>query len=132
MTLAQAAKQPRDRARARAPGDTGQGRGETDAVPEQQPTYPEPSIFGVVPAYGFYVRHAKGIKMDDVDVSFVDDDRRPAFVLDDVHDAEFHGVIARKSSDVPTFVLRDVTEFRAVHSRPIPDAYVRSAKSKIF
>ena len=84
-------------------------------------------MFGVVPAYGFYIRHAQGIKMDDVD-----DDRRPAFVLDDVHDAEFHRVSARKSSDVPTFVLREVTEFRAVHSRPIPDTYVRSAKLKMF
>ncbi len=132
MTLAQAARQPRDLARARAPGDTGQGRTDPYAGPEQQRMHPEPSKFGVVPDYGLYVRHAKGIRMDDVDVSFVDDDRRPAFVLDDVHDAEFHRASARKSSGVPTFVLRNVTEFRAVHSRPIPDTYVRSAKLKVF
>jgi hypothetical protein len=49
-----------------------------------------------------------------------------------VHDAEFHRVSARKSSNVPTFVLRDVTEFRAAHSRPIPDTYVGTAKLKVF
>jgi polygalacturonase len=132
MTLAQVGKQPRDLARARAPGDTGQGRTDPYAVPEQQTAYPEPSMFGLVPAYGFYVRHAVGIRMNDVDVSFADDDRRPAFVLDDVRDAEFHRVSARKSPSAPTLVLRDVTEFRTVHSRPIPDTYVRSAKLKVF
>jgi hypothetical protein len=89
-------------------------------------------MFGLVPAYGFYVRHAAGIKMSDVDVSFAGDDGRPAFVLDDVRDAELRGVSARKLSSAPTFVLRDVTEFRAVQSRPIPDTYVRSAKLKMF
>jgi polygalacturonase len=132
MTLAQVAKQSRDLARARAPGDTGQGRADPYAVPEQQNMYPEPSMFGLVPAYGFYVRHVAGIQMNDVDVSFTDDDRRPAFVLDDVRDAEFHRVSARKSAGAPTFVLRDVAEFRTVQSRPIPDTYVRSARLKAF
>jgi polygalacturonase len=132
LTLAQAARQPRNLVRSRAPGDTGQGRADAYDVPEQQNAYPEPSMFGLVPAYGFYVRHVAGIKMDDVDVSFTEDERRPAFVLDDVRDAEFHRVSARKSATAPTFVLRDVAEFRTLHSRPVPDTYVRSAKIKVF
>ena len=46
----------------------------------------------------FYVRHARGISFDDVEVSFEAEDRRPAFVLDDVQDVRFHGVTAEKAA----------------------------------
>src|SRR5436853_712801 len=34
--------------------------------PEKETDYPEPSMFGVIPAYGFYIRHVKGIEMDNI------------------------------------------------------------------
>ena len=55
--------------------------------------------------------------MDGVEVGFMSPDTRPAFVLDDVRDVELHGVRAQKAPNVPTFVLRDVEEFRVTHSR---------------
>jgi hypothetical protein len=36
----------------------------------------------MLPAYGFFIRHAKGIELNDVDVAYIKEDRRPAFVLD--------------------------------------------------
>jgi polygalacturonase len=131
MTLAQAAQQPSDMVRS---GERGGGGPRTDpyAVAEQEKVYPEPSMFGVVPASAFYVRHVKGLTMDGVDVAFEKDDTRPPFVLDDVQDAEFHEVRAPKVPDTPTFVLRGVSEFRAVHSRPVADTYVKQAASKSF
>src|SRR5205823_13716098 len=128
----QVARQPRELARTRAPGDTGQGRADPYAVPEQEKSYPEPSMLGLVPAYGFYLRHVNGIRLDGIDVSFVEDDKRPAFVLDEVKNAEFHRVSARKSPSVPTFVLRNVEEVRVLHSTPVADTYVKSAKLKSF
>src|SRR4029079_15322514 len=39
--------------------------------PENETAYPEPSMFGTVPAYGLFVRHAKNIALRDVEVSFL-------------------------------------------------------------
>ena len=55
-----------------------------DQVPEQVKKYPEFSMFGELPAFGLYIRHAKGIKMKNVRFTLDDDDFRPAFVFDDV------------------------------------------------
>jgi hypothetical protein len=46
--------------------------------------YPEPSLFGVLPAYGIYARHVVGLTMENVSLSYKVQDERPAVVLDDV------------------------------------------------
>lgn len=55
-------------------------------VPERIDSYPEFSMFGELPAWAFYVRHAKGISLKNVHLSLKDKDFRPAFVFDDVKD----------------------------------------------
>ncbi len=67
-----------------------------------------------------------------MEVSFGPDEKRPAFVLDDVNDAEFHRLRAQKGEGIPTFVLRDVQELRVMHSRPIGDTYVQHVARKSF
>jgi polygalacturonase len=102
------------------------------AVPEREAMYPEPSLFGVLPAYGFYVRHARNVRMDGVEVGFTATDTRPAFVLDDVRGADLHGVRAQVAPNVPTFVLRDVEEVRVTHAAPVRDTYVKRAARQSF
>jgi polygalacturonase len=96
-------------------------------VPEREAMYPEPSLFGILPAYGFYVRHAANVRLDGVEVGFMSPDTRPAFVLDDVRGAELHGVRAQTADKVPAIVLRDVEDFRVTHSVPLRDTYVKRA-----
>jgi hypothetical protein len=108
----------------------GSGPREPYAVPEREAMYPEPSQFGVLPAYGFYVRHAAGIRLDGVEVGFMTPDTRPALVLDDVRDVQLHGLRARTAGGAPTLVLRDVSELRIDHSPPLRDAYVKHAARK--
>jgi hypothetical protein len=55
-----------------------------EQVPEKVQDYPEFSMFGELPAYGLYVRHAKGISLKNVKFTLEDSDYRPAFVFDDV------------------------------------------------
>jgi hypothetical protein len=50
--------------------------------PEKEADYPEPVMFGEMPAYGFFVRHVRGLTMTDVEVSYLKDDVRPPFLLD--------------------------------------------------
>ena len=53
-------------------------------VPEQITKYPEFSMFGELPAYGLYLRHAKNITMKNVKLVLDDSDYRPGIVADDV------------------------------------------------
>jgi len=95
-----------------------------DAVanpPELENAYPEPSMFGTLPAYGFFIRHASGIDLDNVEVRYAQQDTRPAYVLRDVSDADFHHNRADKAPGVPTFVLDAVNGFIVSDSRPVPD-----------
>ena len=62
-------------------------------VPEREHDYPEFSMFGELPSWGFYVRHVRGIRFHNIRLTLKDDDFRPAFVFDDVT-----GIDARRVS----------------------------------
>lgn len=96
--------------------------------PEMEATYPEPVMFGEIPAYGFFIRHVNGMKMDNVEVSYMKEDLRPAFWLNDVKGAEFFRVRAQRRPDVPTFVLKDVEDLSVQQSYPIPDTRIEKKK----
>lgn len=101
-----------------------------DAVqnpPELETAYPEPSMFGTLPAYGFFVRHARGISLDNVDVRFGASDTRPAYVLRDAADVDVHHCRADKVAGTPTFVLDGVDDFRVSDGRPVGEARVEHA-----
>ncbi len=100
--------------------------------PERETNYPEPSMFGTLPAYGFYIRHAKGIELNNIEVSYMSEELRPAFALDDVQGVDFFHVNAQKTKDVPTFSLNNVTDFTVRQSRPVADTHIDRAEQKTF
>lgn len=51
--------------------------------PEQEKVYPEPWMFGTIPAKGFYIRHARNIRLDNVHFHYEQPDGRPLMVTDD-------------------------------------------------
>jgi hypothetical protein len=63
-----------------------------DSIPEMRKSYPEFSQFKELPAWGFYIRHAKGITFDNVVLKAEAKDYRPAIVFDDVDGIEFKNV----------------------------------------
>lgn len=65
------------------------GLDELDKVPEMAASYPEFSMFKELPAWGFYIRHAKGITFENVNLTCARKDYRTAIVLDDVAGATF-------------------------------------------
>jgi polygalacturonase len=68
-------------------------------VPEVIGGYPFNRMFGgVLPAYGFYVRHAENVHFDQIRLFLLNSDERPAFVFDDVHDASLTNFYAEHSS----------------------------------
>lgn len=98
--------------------------------PEKETDYPEPVMFGEIPAYGFFIRHVKGITMTDVEVSFMNNDARPPFLLSDVKGADFNRVKAQRTASGKTFVLRDVTDFNTYQVWLVPDTRLEQAKEK--
>ena len=64
-------------------------------VPELPDHYPESTKFGSLPAYGFYIRHAKGINLSDIEMTFKADDPRTALICDDVEGLEVNRFRAR-------------------------------------
>ncbi len=63
-----------------------------EQVPEQIKKYPEFSMFGELPAWGLYVRHAKGIKIENVKFTLEDTDFRPAYIFHQVESVEMNNI----------------------------------------
>jgi len=89
--------------------------------PERETGYPETTNLGIIPAYGFFIRHVRGIKMSDIDVGTATPDARPPFVLEAVTGAEFFHVAAPRAGSVPVFVLRNVQGLEVGHCAGAPD-----------
>jgi hypothetical protein len=95
-------------------------------TPEREKEYPEPSMFGMMPAYGFFLRHARNVELNDVEIGYLQEDHRPAFVLDQVMGVDFQHVKAQKTAGVPTFVLKSVKDFTVHRSTPVADTHIDS------
>ena len=74
--------------------------------PEKENGYPEPSMFGPMPSWGLYVRHAVGLTISDVNLRLEKPDERPCVVLDDVADARLTAV------EGPTVTAKDAGMIR--------------------
>ncbi|WP_299552268.1 glycosyl hydrolase family 28 protein [Seonamhaeicola sp.] len=61
-------------------------------VPEKIKDYPEFSMFGELPSWGFYVRHVNNITFKNVRLNLENTDYRPAYVLDDVKGISFENI----------------------------------------
>jgi polygalacturonase len=131
LTLDHVAKQPGDLVNSffyRAQG--GVPPREPYATPEREKEYPEPSMFGLLPAYGFFIRHAKGIELDHVDVSFAKEDSRPAFVLEDVTGIDLDHVHAQRTDGIPAVRLKNVRGFVTQSSLATPDIHLEQVDEK--
>lgn len=53
-------------------------------VPEKETAYPESRMFGMLPASGLYVRHARNLRLDDLTFTSPPGESRPTLIFDDV------------------------------------------------
>jgi polygalacturonase len=97
--------------------------------PEFEDKYPEPSMFGAMPASGFFLRHVRNLEMSHVEIASAAPDARPAFHLNDVERADFFAVTAPRGAN-GAFALHAVKDFRVGWSRAAADATLASADDK--
>ncbi len=88
------------------------GGGQTPAdtsMPELEDHYPEATMWGALPAYGFTLRHVKDIGIRGLDMVCKTEDARPAMLLSDVSGVkltEFNGFV---SPNVEAAIVLDNT-----------------------
>jgi len=91
----------------------------TRDIPEETRTYPKIGMFGDLPSYGFYIRHAKDIRLHNVRFDCLNPDMRPALVFDDVTALNLSDCMLEGShSPAPLISLKNVRDAVISHSRP--------------
>jgi polygalacturonase len=93
-------------------------------VPEREDTYPEPSMFGRMPAYGFFIRHARGLTLRDIIVGTMTPDARPPFALHDVQGLTLDHIEAPRAAGVPFALFTGLTDLSLRNIRGIADATI--------
>jgi polygalacturonase len=84
--------------------------------PEHERRYPEPAMFGTIPASAFFVRHARNIRFHHINVDFIADDFRPAFVLDDATDISIIETTVALPAGVAITELRNLSTMKETQS----------------
>jgi len=77
-------------------------------LPENETAYPEPSMFGITPAHGLYVRHVKGLRVEDVRFETLRPDARPAVVAEQAAGLVFDAVAGGRRDGGAEFVFKNV------------------------
>jgi polygalacturonase len=95
---------------------------------EREGAYPDPEMFGKLPATGFFVRHVHNLEMTNVKIATLAADARPAFWLRNVEGADFFRT--RVPQGAAAFDLRQVKEFRSFGSRGMADVSLESAEER--
>jgi polygalacturonase len=95
----------------------GRGTGQPSAgldpfgVPELEDNYPEPTMFGTLPAYGLYVRHVRGLSANHIDLSLANNDTRPPVMIYDAAEVQLGHVRVEAAANVPVVRLNQVSDF---------------------
>jgi polygalacturonase len=90
-------------------------------VPEHIAKYPEGTMFGTLPAFGLYVRHAEAFTLSNVAARWEKEDHRPAIIADDVKDLTIDGFRTDTAAGASSVVwLNNVVDAFIRGSRPAP------------
>ena len=92
--------------------------------------WPDPDMFGNIPASGFFLRHINNIEFTNVEIAFARPDARPVFWIGHVDDVEFFHVKTPGVLSAPVFALQDVRDFRTWACRNVEDMNLKAVQQK--
>ncbi len=88
-------------------------------IPELEKGYPNGTMFGTLPAYGFYIRHVKNLTLENIRLRFTAEDHRPALVCEDVESLDLSGLKAAGTLQTPGLIrLVNARNVRISDCRP--------------
>lgn len=102
-------------------------------VDEMITDYPKARMFGVLPSYGLYVRHAKNIQLDNLSFDYIEKDDRSVLKFEDVSDVDINGFKAVSNENAAPFIwLKDSKNFKIQNSGPKGqvDVFFKAENSK--
>ena len=70
--------------------------------------------------------------MNDVHISYLKEDLRPAILVEDVQGMEFNNLKAQHADGVPALVLNNVQDFMISQSPSIADASLKAVKHQEY
>ncbi len=79
-------------------------------IPEKANSYPEYSMFGELPAWGVFIRHARNVEFTGLSITAANADYRTAIVLDDVHQAAFKKLTVKEPEHKKTSYTNNATD----------------------
>ena len=88
-------------------------------VPERENAYPENTMYGLLPAYGIYLRHVVSATLNNIRFDLASPDLRPAIIGEDVQDLELSGFKASGSGSEPLIRLRATRGALIQHCRTL-------------
>ena len=83
--------------------------------PEDEQKYPEPNMFGDMPSQGIYLRHVRNVSLSNVEIAAMNEDARPALVMQNVEGADLFHI--RAPQDVPVLEMHDCRQIDALWVR---------------
>ncbi len=90
-------------------------------IPELPDVYPEPSNWGILPAYGFFARHVDGLVLRNIKFSCKVPDGRHVCVLDDVNGFSVDGLEAYCGKDIPPIAVVTNHYRRHTNAENVPE-----------
>jgi hypothetical protein len=108
---------------------TGTAENARHVVPEAIDQYPEVKTFGpIIPAYGVWARHVKGLKLKNVTFRLKNNDLRPVFICEDGKDIELSGWNVPETSGAEAIIRLENVDGAAISKMTVKgsaDAFVR-------
>lgn len=83
-------------------------------IPELETVYPEFSMFGELPAWGFYVRHVKGLTFKNIELEIKKPDYRPAMVFDDTHGLKIESLKVKGDHKSDPIFYKDTSDVNCI------------------
>jgi len=92
------------------PGSKEYNADEIKNIPEKTGNYPEFSMFGELPFWGLYIRHAEGISLTDIKLSYLKRDKRIACGFDDITGVSLTHFNIAKTENYPVLLFNNVKD----------------------
>ena len=92
--------------------------------PEKADAYPEPTMFGDLPACGLFARHVRNLELSNVEIATETADARAAIWLEDVDGADLFRLRLPREHRDAMFVLKDVHDFRVFGCQHFADTSI--------
>jgi polygalacturonase len=98
-----------------------------DTIPEKENAYPEPGMFGRATSSGFFIRHVRGLKLNNITIKHLATDKRPAFILNDANNIYMREIDVDTENKQPWAVLNNINNFHVSESNDLKNTNIDKA-----